>query len=128
LAARSFALNNLTMKTKQSPKLTLAVKISHALKTADPALKETDEIFKCAAILLASATLGPDEKAIATGLGYPLELVNKFAHNLRTSKIWKGGKVYADWDDKETGGTAFWCDVLVGQGLLKRGSSKSPKR
>jgi len=100
----------------------LLARITNALKTEE--LEADDETYKAAAVLLASATLGPNPAAIAKTLKYPSALVAKFNYNLRKSGVWKRGRVFANWGDKETGGVAFWMDVMVAQGLMERARAR----
>jgi hypothetical protein len=48
------------------------------------------------------------------------DIVHECRGNLHRSGVWKNGKIYADWFDKETGGTAFVCDTCVALGLVER--------
>lgn len=90
------------------------------LKRMDPKLSETDESYQIAAVLLASAALGPDADRIAKFTGYSRDWVRKLSTRLRGQGIWKGGRVYAEWQDPENGGAAFWLDVCVGRGFMDR--------
>jgi hypothetical protein len=103
-----------------SPSTDLLARVGAILKKMDPNLKPNDEGYKAAAVLLASVNVGPDQERIAKALGYPRSLVSRFSSNLRKCGVWRNGKVYADWDDPETGGCAFWLDVCVALGLLER--------
>lgn len=100
------------MKIKES--------IYEVLKQADPKLNEESNEFKAAAVLLASTHVGPYYGTIAKVLGYPRELVSTFGERLTTAGIWKGRKVHANWNDPDTGGAAFWCDVCVALGLMTK--------
>jgi hypothetical protein len=97
--------------------------IRQAIRKADPYLREDEESFQAAAVLLASVHLGPKPGAIAKALGYPLSRVSKFGRNLRCSGVWERGCLCCDWDNKRTGVLAFWLDVAVALGRLKRAES-----
>lgn len=87
----------------------------------DPSLDTTDTIFKVAAILLSSLVVGPNARKIARYTAFPYRFVMRVSRRLRTSRVWIGTKVAgAGWADPELGGTAFWLDVCVGLGWLKR--------
>ena len=94
--------------------------IEASVKKLDPKLKKNEETFKIATILLSSIQVGADPKAIAKFLDIGVKEVEKYEKNLRKSKVWQGKKVACEWFEKEAGGVAFWCDVLVAQGLVKR--------
>lgn len=117
------------MKTKQTPKQTtpaalsssdLLARIREGIKSSDPNVNEDDESYKAAAVLLAAINVGQNQSKIVKLLGYPRALVAKFAYNLKKSGVWKNGKTYAEWNDPENGGIAFWMDVCVAQGLMER--------
>lgn len=85
----------------------------------DPKLKEKDEGFKIATILLTALQEGANSKKIAKFLDIPETEVTRYEKNLRDNKIWIGNKTSANWFG-ESGGTAFWMDVTVAQGYMKR--------
>lgn len=90
------------------------------IKRLDPKLSPDDESYKAAAFLLASIIVGPTVKAVKQATGYREPVVQKFADSAIANGIWKGRRVIGEWDDKETGGLAFWCDVLTITGMFQR--------
>lgn len=90
------------------------------IRRMDPNLKPTDESFDTAVILLASTIVGPNVLSVSRYTGIATPEVAKRAKNFRESKVWSGKKVRAgEWFDKD-GGIAFWLDVSVGDGMLRR--------
>ena len=96
--------------------------IHEIIGKADPSLNPDDKSYQVAAILLASAIVGPDVSKIFKKLRvFPRHLIEKAGKNFRTQGIWGKKRVNASgWFDKDTGETGFFCDVLCGQGLLRR--------
>ncbi len=88
----------------------------------DPKLSKEDDAFKCAVVLLTAAlATGPNVNKVSQFCGYPRTLVRRFASNLRASQVW--GHKYicsSDWNDKKSGGIAFWLDVSIGLGFIER--------
>jgi len=90
------------------------------VKRLDPKIKEKDEAFFIATILLSSLQVGANAKEIAEFLKVPIKRIKPYERRLRQSKIWVKGQVGCDWFDKKTGTISFWCDVGVAQGYIKR--------
>ena len=88
----------------------------------DPKLSEEDDAFKCAVILLTAAIVtGPNIAKVSKFCQYPKSLVRRFATNFRNSEIW--GHKYicsSDWNDRKSGGVAFWLDIATGLGFIER--------
>lgn len=97
--------------------------IEAEVQKLDPNLNKSDETFKIACILLSGLEIGADPVAIAKFLDLSIKYVKKYEKNLRKNKIWQGKKTACEWFDKD-GGVAFWCDVLVAQGLVERVEGK----
>jgi hypothetical protein len=85
----------------------------------DPELKKTDEAFKIATIMLSALQEGANSKKIAKFLEIPEADIKKYEKNLRDNKIWIGNKTSSNWFEK-SGGIAFWMDVAVAHGYMKR--------
>lgn len=88
------------------------------------------KVFLTAEILLASGFFGPNEKQIAKALELTsvedLAILKKAKRNLIKNNIWLKGKVAgSEWLDKKTGAIAFWLDVSVALGLLKKTFKKN---
>lgn len=87
----------------------------------DPTLKRKDRSFRTAVILLASVTndLKTSEE-LRDFTKYQLRECYTCLKNLRSNGLgWRGDTfVHSGWDDKETGGVAFWIDVAVANGQL----------
>ena len=99
--------------------LTLA-KIKKAVRKLDPDCKPESEAFKAAVCLLASLQVGPNAKKIAEFTKYRERTVRNFAGHLRDSGVWRNGKVRCEWFDERHGGVAFWLDVAVATGMVRR--------
>jgi hypothetical protein len=90
----------------------------------DPSLKEDDESFKIAVILMSSVIIGANIKRLAIFTHYSRNYIAKIGVYFRKNEVWKNGKVCAgEWFEKDSGGIAFWMDVAVGQGYLERSLS-----
>jgi len=94
--------------------------IETEVKRLDSKIKKSDETFKIATILLSALRVGADSQAIAKFLKIDKKEIEKYEKNLRKNKVWVGKKTICEWFEKDKGGVAFWCDVLVAQGLLKK--------
>ena len=90
------------------------------LKELDPNLSSDSEAFKAGLILLAALDVGTSVGAIRGATELPLTTVRLACRNLRSSGVFKGGKIYCEWDDEKSGGIAFWMDVAVANGLIQR--------
>lgn len=99
-------------------------KIMRIVRSMDKKIDVTSEEFWIACILLDAALLGANSKLIAKDLELPLKFVESYETRLRESKTWVGSKTHCEWLDKENGGIAFWCDVLVAQGLIQKAKAK----
>lgn len=75
---------------------------------------------QAAATLLSILEVGDKIRTLAGFTGFPQRTISDFVHRLRNNGVLKGGKVYANWADPETGGIAFGCDVLVASGRMRR--------
>lgn len=71
------------------------------------------------ALLLASAIRGPSVRACAELLDLPRTRLAPMGRNLRRNGVWRGGKVYGNWEG-EHGGTELTMDACVALGLLER--------
>jgi hypothetical protein len=86
----------------------------------DSMITRTDEEFKVAMILLAGLNVGADRKAIAKFLKIKETVIVPYEKRLRESKVWVGERTHCEWFEKNGGSIAFWCDVLVAQGMIMR--------
>jgi len=82
--------------------------------------KRDEDVCIATALLLASACVGPNVKRCAKFLQVPRERIVWMCQNLRRSHIWKGAKVYADWENEEYGGINLICDTFVALGLMEK--------
>ncbi len=94
--------------------------IIKSVKKLDPNIKEDEEAFKVACILLASAFEGADSIKIGKLLKLPVKDIKKYEANLRKNNVWKENKVYCDWFNNETGSISFWLDVNVALGYVEK--------
>jgi hypothetical protein len=91
------------------------------IKKLDTALEPDSSSYVSACILMASAFVGANMRAVADLTGYCLDAVRKRAARLRKNGLWRGNRVFhSGWDDAEDGAWAFWLDVCIAEGLLKR--------
>ena len=93
--------------------------IKAEVKRLDPKLDEKDDAFYAAVCLLSALEVGAYISTVVKFTGYSDSRVRRYARNLVASHVWCGGKTNADWGAKD-GGIAFWCDVSVATGMLKR--------
>jgi hypothetical protein len=96
--------------------------IKKIIKTLDPPFSERDEGFKCAVVLLACMQKPHRIKDIVEFTKIDRPLVVKYIRNFRANKFFTNtGKVkHSGWFDEKTGGIAFYCDVNIGLGYLRR--------
>lgn len=96
-----------------------ATKIKKEIMKWDPGLSPDEEGFRAAVVLVSSAHVGPNIRRLVKFTGYSYGQIAKFGHNLRKSKIWRGGRVEAGWSG-EDGGIALACDINVALGFIER--------
>ncbi len=82
--------------------------------------KEGTPEFDAALIMLAAIHVGQTYKAIEELTGLDRITIKRVRDRLERNKIWRHGKTFCDWFDKEGGGTAFWMDVCVAIGMMER--------
>jgi hypothetical protein len=98
--------------------------IKTELELLDPALQghETDNDYRAGVVLLAAVWVtGADIEQLATFTGYDQDFVAAISLRMLKSGLWEeSGLVHSDhWFHKGCySNAAFWCDVLVGLGLL----------
>lgn len=98
----------------------LMQEIEREVQHLDPNLDADNSSFKTAVLLLAAALMSQDIDALVEFTGYPTEFITERAEKLRKNGVWVDGKTVADWLDPETGGLAFWLDVLVAEGMVEK--------
>jgi len=102
------------------PKITLEF-LKKEIRRLDSNVEEGSDDFKTALVLLASLVVGPNIKKIAHFVKLPRSYVGKISKRMRENKIWKGTETYCDnWFKKKEGVVAFWLDVCVALGHMKR--------
>lgn len=101
--------------------------IKNIIKSLDPPIKEYEEGFKCAIVLLSCTEKPPRIKDIVEFTNIERPLVAKYMRNFKANKFFTStGKInHSGWFDKDTGGIAFYCDVNVGLGYLRRVNTQS---
>jgi hypothetical protein len=98
--------------------------IKTELERLDPALlgNETDDNYRAGVVLLAAVwVIGTDIEQLATFTGYDPDFVAAISLRMLKSGLWEeSGLVHSDhWFHEDCySNAAFWCDVLVGLGLL----------
>lgn len=90
------------------------------IKTMDPKLKQDDECFRAAAIMLTALNVGLNQKRVSQFLDYPSADVATVFQRLEKSGVFKKRKIHCTWADPEEGGISFWMDVGVAVGWFKR--------
>lgn len=97
--------------------------IKAEVRRLDPSLKDKDKAFKAAVALLA-ATCGlaprPTGYMLTKVTGYPYSLVCGFVSQWKSSGVIESNKICCDWLNRRDRGIAFWCDVAVGLGYMRR--------
>ena len=88
------------------------------VREMDPNVREED--VQVGGLLIASAVIGNDEQALAVFTGYEPDFIATCGRRLRDNGVWVGDELCVDWWDEETGGVAFWMDVCIAQGLMRR--------
>ncbi len=87
----------------------------------DPKIDRDDPCFKTGVILLVAIQVGANADRIAKFCGYSRDFVRLRARRARKNGIWQYDAVNCDeWFEKKFGGVAFWMDVLVAEGQMKR--------
>jgi len=95
--------------------------IKQCIKEIDPIIEETDEVFEAAVILLAILEVGTVIKTLHHFTGYGIMRVRKYMERWEANGIVEDGKLYhSGWDDEGHGIIAFWLDVMVGTGMIKK--------
>lgn len=94
-------------------------KLKGLLKDSDPNLKEADEAFGAGLILLRISQTGDwNQRSLAAFTELSRDLVRKCTSNLRSCGYHSpDGKLRTDWTE---GDIAFWIDVTVALGLVRR--------
>ncbi len=83
------------------------------------------EYATAAEVLMAATIVGTDPKAISKLTGHSLKKIKPYIKNYKEGGIFRGKKVaHSGWFDKESGGVALSCDILVGKGYLQRVKNK----
>lgn len=94
------------------------------VRSMDPKIDIDSQEALAAAMLLCSGKNGPNLKKVLNATGVPVREGTRIAERLRKNRIWWRGKLnHGGWGDKETGGIAFWMDVLCGTGMMARSPS-----
>jgi hypothetical protein len=108
------------MSEQQTPTIQ---EIRAEVRAMDPHLKPWNPSFKSAVLLLSLLVVGPDDiTTLASFSRLPRSFVETRVARLRANGIVTAeGKVAAAWFDT-AGAEAFWLDVCVAEGLMKRAS------
>jgi hypothetical protein len=95
-------------------------KLKKELRHLDKTLEEGSNDWNAGLTLLSSVVVGPNIKKISKYTHIPRKKIIPISKRLRKNKIWVGGKLKVhDWLEKG-GVIAFWLDVCVALGWLKR--------
>lgn len=95
------------------------------VKKLDPNLDENSTGFNAAMVLIGASQVGTNADAIAKRTGLPRRKVREITGRCRDGGLFKNGKiVHGGWFDKD-GGIAFWLDVCVAEGMMRRVRGKS---
>lgn len=98
--------------------------IRREIKRMDPNLNEEDSSFKAAVVLMASSVVGPNVDRVHR-FSKSVTKVNRafvrdLARKLRKNAVWVNDKIHCEWFEKEHGAIAFWLDVGVATGMIKK--------
>jgi hypothetical protein len=89
------------------------------VRRMDP--KVNGRALKAGVIMLAALQEGTSFERLVEFTGFPRRTVFEFVKRLRMNGVFTDdGRVAAAWFDKD-GGIAFWMDVNVALGFIKRG-------
>lgn len=105
---------------KGNPKPLTLEQLRNQVKRLDPKLNENEESFGIALMLLAGIHVGADIKKISDFIKVPVKWLEPYEKRLRDQGVWVGENTTCDWVNEKTGAIAFWCDVLVAQGMLEK--------
>ena len=94
--------------------------IKKEVRHLDKNVKDGTEHSITAVILLSSLIVGTNVNQLANFTKYDRAEIVKREKNLRKNKVWVGEKIHVNWFNRRDGGIAFWCDVAVAEGMLKR--------
>lgn len=103
----------------EDEKVTLPV-ITKEVHRLDPQLKESEDSFKTAVLMLSALSVGTEVDALVKFTRLPESFVAERVGRLKAGGVFKGDEIHVDWFDEENGGIAFWMDVAVAQGLVER--------
>lgn len=110
--------------TRSMPKQPPPAQLRRAIR-AD-AQRLSGEKWQLAAVLLASAMVGPSADRIARLLLLPRSGCRGYARQLRAHGLWRGRRVaVSDWwekgaDGEALGGLNFCLDMAIAEGYLQR--------
>lgn len=91
------------------------------VRKLDPKLGLNEPAAFCAAMLLCAIKNGANDKDVIERTGVPLRDGKAIAWRLRRNRVWRKEITHhSGWDDPKTGGIAFWMDVNVGTGMMRR--------
>lgn len=94
--------------------------VKNEIKRLDPEVNIGEPVYNIQLIMLSALVTGANADKVAKFTKLPRWEVRKFAKKLTQNGIWKNGKTYCGWTDKENGGIAFLLDSMVIMGLLQR--------
>lgn len=87
------------------------------------------ELFKFAAVLVATIETGPDVEEVTTITGYSLEFVRMIAVRMSAAEMWgELPTVHDTWFDPEQGAVNFLLDTMVAAGELTTAGWQDGKR
>ncbi len=72
--------------------------------------------------MLAALQIGLDTVNLSSACGIPRDFIRPRIKRLRQQKVWIGKDPNVDWDDPEEGGKGFLMDIMVAEGLVRRGT------
>ena len=98
--------------------------VREVVRKLDPNLSEKDKAFSAAMVLVGASQVGTNADKIAARTKLPRTTVRQYVKRLRKQGVFVGSKISCEWFDKKTGSVAFWMDVCVAEGLMKRVSAQ----
>jgi hypothetical protein len=93
--------------------------VERIVREIDPGVEVGSDSFKTAALLVSSLVVGQQVRELVRFTGQPREWVAERVDRWKAAGIFRRGKFACEWFE-EGGAAMFWCDVLVGQGVLER--------
>jgi hypothetical protein len=95
--------------------------VKSEIRRIDPGIKENDDGFSVAMVLISAAfSVGPEVAALVRFTGYTQAFICDIARRMKATKLWNEEGVETEhWFDGDNWTSGIWTDSLVAQGLLE---------